>query len=279
MNNTRMIKQIVKGMKASDGDGVQLTRLIGSPYLDQLDPFLLFDAFGSDKPQDYIGGFPAHPHRGFETVTYMLEGKMRHQDSAGNAGVISAGDIQWMTAGSGIIHSEMPEQSQGLLAGFQLWVNLPADKKMTEPNYQEKSAKEIPIEHRGAGVSIKVIAGKTKNETQGVIINDRIKPTYWHVKLPAGQIFNDVIDPVHNAFIYMLTGELFCGDKKLQAKDLAILGTGKSIKLTSKSQPAEFLLIAGQPLKEPVVRAGPFVMNSQKEINQAIRDYQNGTLI
>jgi redox-sensitive bicupin YhaK (pirin superfamily) len=208
----------------------------------------------------------------------MLAGKMRHKDSAGNAGVISAGDVQWMSAGKGIIHSEMPEQSQGLLAGFQLWVNLPADKKMMAPNYQEKTAQEIPVEQIATGISIKVIAGKTKHNTQGIITNDRIKPTYWHVHLSAGQSLDEVINPSHNAFIYMIAGELFCDDKRLQAKELAILSTGGKISLTSQSQQAEFLLIAGQPLNEPVVRAGPFVMNSQQEINQAISDYQNGTL-
>jgi len=280
MKKVREIKTVISGMKASDGDGVQLTRLIGSPYLDMLDPFLLFDAFGSDQAQDYIGGFPAHPHRGFETVTYMLAGKMRHQDSVGNNGIILAGDVQWMTAGSGIIHSEMPEQTSGLLAGFQLWVNLPAKDKMNTPRYQEHAAKDIPIENNQDGQVIKVIAGATDNGTSGIIHNDTIEPIYWHVRLDKNVEFQQLLPANHNAFIYLLKGELTIGDneKRLISTQLAVLTVGENLTLTASSD-AEFLLIAGKPLRESVVRAGPFVMNTRAEINQAISDYQLGTFI
>ena len=281
MKNIKEVKRIIKGMKASDGDGVQLTRMIGSPDLDALDPFLLFDAFGSDHPQDYIGGFPSHPHRGFETVTYMLQGKMRHQDSAGNNGVICAGDVQWMTARRGIIHSEMPEQSSGLLAGFQLWVNLPAKDKMTAPKYQEKPAEEIPQQNNGEGINIKVIAGITKNGTVGIIDNENINPTYWHVNLNKQIEFQDEIPAGHNCFIYVIRGEITIGEKKtkLKVSQLAILDRGTEIKINTSIKDAEFLLIAGKPLNEPVARAGPFVMNTRAEINQAINDYQTGQFL
>lgn len=280
MTSVREVKQIIDGVKASDGDGVQLTRVIGSPYLNQLDPFLLFDAFGSDKPQDYIGGFPPHPHRGFETVTYMLAGKMRHKDSAGNEGVIEAGGVQWMTAGKGIIHSEMPEQIEGLLAGFQLWVNLPAEKKMTAPQYQEKSALDIIEEIRENGARIKVIAGETALGTKGVIKNTFINPTYWDVSLPAAKTFEDSILTGHNAFIYLIEGSVNIGDKsgQIQQGQLAVLNDGDKIKLTADQQ-SRFLVIAGKPLNEPVERAGPFVMNTKTEIQQAFADYQNGRFV
>ncbi len=279
MSKIREIKQVVTGIRASDGDGVQLTRIIGSPFLEMLDPFLLLDAFGSDKPQDYIGGFPAHPHRGFETVTYMLAGKMRHKDSAGNEGVIEAGGIQWMTAGKGIIHSEMPEQEDGLLAGFQLWVNLPASRKMVEPEYQEKTNAEIPQEIREHNSQIKIIAGKTKNGTEGLIDNPEIAPIYWDVELLEANTFTDVLPETHNAFVYLIEGEIQISDSKspLLPGQLAILGEGDRIELKSKLA-SRFLLIAGKPLNEPVERAGPFVMNTRQEINQAFTDYQSGAL-
>ena len=263
-------------MKASDGDGVQLTRIIASPELDMIDPFLLMDAFGSNKPQDYIGGFPPHPHRGFETVTYMLAGKMRHKDSAGNEGVIEAGGVQWMRAGKGIIHSEMPEQEEGLLAGFQLWVNLPASHKMVEPNYQEVTADNIPEETRGDFCHLKVIAGRTINGTQGAISNDLVDPIYWDINLSSGAQFSDEIPKDHNAFIYVIEGDLLIDDKKVREKQLAILGDGDSVEITA-STISRFLLIAGKPLNEPVARGGPFVMNTREEIKQAFADYESGS--
>lgn len=283
MNNniqTKEIQSIIKGIPTSDGDGVQLTRVIGGHSLDMLDPFLLLDEFGSDKPLDYIGGFPSHPHRGFETVTYMIAGKMRHQDSAGNSGVIEPGGVQWMTAGRGIIHSEMPEQSDGLLAGLQLWVNLPAEKKMTEPKYQEYDQNQVPIEHLENGVSIAVIAGTTKNGTKGVIENDFVEPTYWDINLSHKTQFEELLNPNHNAFIYVLEGEIAVGSKhtELNKGQLAVLDAGSRVTISSKDQ-SRFVLIAGKPLNEPVFRGGPFVMNSQQQILDAFTDYSNGNLI
>lgn len=277
--NVREVELKVNGLKASDGDGVQLTRVIGGAELNMFDPFLLFDAFGSDKPQDYIGGFPAHPHRGFETVTYMLAGKMRHKDSAGNEGVISAGDIQWMTAGKGIIHSEMPEQEQGLLAGFQLWVNLPATDKMSPPRYQEYKSDDIATETIEGVGSIKVIAGKTANGTEGVIDNTFTSPIYWHVELTDSHSLIERLPTNHNAFIYVIKGEIKIGKKftKVTAGQLAVLTLGEQLTISNQA-PASYLVIAGQPLQEPVFRNGPFVMNSKAEIYQAFADYQAGTL-
>ena len=278
MKSYRGIKQTIKGMPASDGDGVQLTRIIGSPYLNYLDPFLLLDAFGSDKPQDYIGGFPSHPHRGFETVTYMLAGKMRHKDSAGNEGIIERGGVQWMTAGKGIIHSEMPEQEDGLLAGFQLWVNLPASDKMTAPKYQEFSKKEISEEIRDDACKISVIAGETVNGTKGVIINDLISPIYWDIQLNASRFFDDKVALGHNAFVYVIEGELFIENEVLLRGQLAVLDDGSDIKI-SANENSRFLLIAGKPINEPIARGGPFVMNTNEEIQQAFSDYRQGQLV
>lgn len=278
-NKTREITQILKGVRSSDGDGVQLTRIIGSSELNLLDPFLLFDVFGSDKPQDYIGGFPPHPHRGFETVTYMLSGKMRHEDSAGNSGIIEPGGVQWMTAGKGIIHSEMPEQQQGLLSGFQLWVNLPASQKMTEPKYQERTDEEVPVEQLGENSHIKVIAGVTQKGTQGVIDNTTILPIYWYVQLEENTVFEQSMPSLHNAFIYVIKGQLLVGknSKKLSTAELAVLSNAENliIKATAESQ---FLVVAGKPLNEPVERAGPFVMNTKAELRQAFSDYETGRL-
>lgn len=277
MDTSREVKQIVNGLKASDGDGVQLTRIIGSPYLNTLDPFLLMDAFGSDQPQDYIGGFPAHPHRGFETVTYMLAGKMRHKDNAGNEGMIEPGGVQWMTAGKGIIHSEMPEQEDGLLAGFQLWVNLPAKDKMMDPKYQEKTSEEIHQEVRADGSKLKVIAGRTQQGTEGVIRNDFISPIYWDVELPAEANFVDEITLGHNAFIYVIEGQVKVGstEKQVSTGQLAVLDDGTKVSIVAQ-QKSRFLLIAGKPIGEPIERAGPFVMNTKTEIQQAFHDYQTG---
>ncbi len=278
MKQLRQVKQVIKGLRTSDGDGVQLTRIIGSHELNMLDPFLLLDAFGTDKPQDYIGGFPAHPHRGFETVTYMLAGKMRHKDNTGNSGVIEAGGVQWMTAGKGIIHSEMPEQTEGLLAGFQLWVNLPAKKKMIDPYYQEWGKEQIPETTNKNGVTIKIIAGTTKNGVQGIIKNDDISPIYWDVNLPKDTDYLELIPQGHNAFIYVIEGNVSVADyeNKLSAGELAVLEQGDEVKIQAHEK-SRLLVIAGKPLNEPVARGGPFVMNSKEEINQAFLDYQSGT--
>ncbi len=277
MKQVREVKQLIKGLRASDGDGVQLTRIIGTPYLEMLDPFLMLDAFSSDQPQDYIGGFPAHPHRGFETVTYMLAGKMRHSDNLGNQGVIEQGDIQWMSAGKGVIHSEMPEQENGLLAGFQLWVNLPAKAKMTAPKYQEVKSADIAVEQLAGGGQIKVIAGQTQKGTSGVINNEFVTPTYWDVQLTAGESLEQPIKSSDNAFVYLIEGALKLGEQQtaIQQGQLAVLTAGDSL-LLKATQASRFLVIAGKPLNESVARGGPFVMNTREEIDQAFMDYQAG---
>ena len=279
MKQFRELKKIIKGKQISDGDGVQLTRIIGIEELDMLDPFLLMDAFGSDKPQDYIGGFPPHPHRGFETVTYMLAGKMKHQDSAGNAGIIEAGDVQWMRAGKGVIHSEMPQQEQGLLSGIQLWVNLPAAHKMDDPEYQEVMQDQIPVHPRSETCRIKVIAGTTKEGIQGPVKSNFVEAIFWDINLTHGAQFIDAIPPGHNAFIYVIDGSLNFAEQGLPLlkHELGVLDMGKEIKITALSD-SRFLLIAGKPINQPVARGGPFVMNTQDEIKQAFSDYQTGRL-
>lgn len=276
----RTIKQIFKGIAATDGAGVELVRVIGQPALNMLDPFLLLDAFRSDNPDEYIAGFPAHPHRGFETVTYLLNGKMRHQDNAGHEGVIEAGGIQWMTAGKGIIHSEMPEQEDGLLEGFQLWVNLPAEHKMNSPQYQEFSAEKIPVEYR-EGSTIQVITGTTSKGTSGPVTQPLTEPLYLDITLQAGVSFNETLSPQHNAFVYGIQGQTQGLDAHQQPvtihrDELAILNLGADINLQAGPQGSRFLLISGKPLNEPVARGGPFVMNTPLELKQAIADYQSG---
>ncbi len=272
----REVFQIVNGQKTSDGDGVQLTRMIGYQSLDMLDPFLLMDAFGSDKPSDYLGGFPSHPHRGFETVTYMLAGKMHHKDNAGNEGVIQEGGIQWMSAGRGIIHSEIPEQQDGLLSGIQLWVNLPKEDKFMQPKYQEHDREKIPFE-QNENFSIKVIAGTTQNGTKGIIQNKKIDPIYLDVKLEEETYYSETIPASHNSFIFVLDGEIEIGEFRNNVKkgQLAVLGSGSNIVILSKSH-ARFIVVAGKPLNEPVAKGGPFVMNTREEIQQAFSDYKTG---
>ena len=274
------VDRIVKGCPTSDGAGVRLTRYIGSPDLNDLDPFLLLDFFESDNPDDYIAGFPSHPHRGFETVTYLLAGKVRHQDSAGHGGVIDAGGIQWMTAGRGIIHSEMPEQEDGRLAGFQLWVNLPAVEKMCQPTYHEYPAHEIPMETRGDGSTLRVIAGNTSAQTHGPITGVATNPVYLDVTLPAGCKFIEPLPESYTAFIFVITGNLnqIGGNKSnlILAKQLGILKKYGHIIVTAGDVGARFLLVAAQSLNEPIARYGPFVMNTKAEIDQAIKDYNSG---
>jgi len=275
-NGTREIVAVTPGLPATDGDGVRMTRIIGTNELNLLDPFLLLDAFESDRPQDYIGGFPSHPHRGFETVTYLLAGRMRHKDSAGNEGVIEPGGVQWMTAGKGIVHSEMPEQENGLLMGFQLWVNLPASAKMSEPGYQEFSPSETPLEQRDNGTVIRVISGTTSEGTRGVVNNDFVNPTYLDVTLPAGETFHQAVNTSDNAFLFVIEGELDVGENAtpLGSRNLGILGEGGNIHVKA-DQPARFLLVSAKPLNEPVARGGPFVMNTKEEIIQAFEDYKH----
>ncbi|MBU3005905.1 pirin family protein [Paraglaciecola arctica] len=273
----RQVQVVFAGQPISEGAGVQLSRVIGTPQFNMLDPFLLFDAFSSDQPQDYIAGFPPHPHRGFETVTYMLAGKMRHQDSAGHEGTIEAGGVQWMTAGKGIIHSEMPEQQDGLLAGFQLWVNLPKSHKMIEPAYQEKNGNEIAVESRD-GLKIRVIAGQTQNGTTGIINNTFVEPIYWDIQQQPDTLFVESITAGHNGFVYVYEGEIKLSEganQRVSKGQVAVLTDGDSIEIRALNG-AKYLLIAGRPLDEPIARGGPFVMNTREEINQAIADYQMG---
>ena len=282
----RTIVQQLTGMPTSDGAGVKLTRIIGTAQLDMLDPFLMLDCFESDDADDYVAGFPTHPHRGFETVTYLLNGRMRHKDNAGNEGVIEPGGVQWMTAGKGILHSEMPEQEEGLLKGFQLWVNLPAKAKMSEPKYQEFLPESTPLERHDNGTEIRVIAGTTNQGTVGPVINLHTYPIYMDVSLPAKATFEQAIVSEHNAFIYVIDGEVSVQESAdsnqspvgttIQAKNLAVLSKGDNLSVTSHVDGSRFLLIAGQPLNEPVARMGPFVMNTQTEIRQAVADFHNG---
>lgn len=271
----RQLRQVIGGQAATDGAGVELVRIIGQPALMQLDPFLLLDAFRSDDPDDYIAGFPPHPHRGFETVTYLLNGRMRHRDNAGNEGVIEPGGIQWMTAGRGIVHSEMPEQENGLLEGFQLWINLPASHKMTAPAYQEFGHDRIPQETR-PGCSIRVISGRTSQGTRGPVSQPLTDPLYLDVALEPETVFEESLQPGHNAFIYVIEGELRLDGVAVGRDQLAVLGDGDTVRLHSGSVNARFLLVAGRPLREPVARGGPFVMNTADEVRQAFADYQNG---
>ena len=284
LQNRTVIQQL-PGMPTSDGAGVKLTRIIGTPHLDMLDPFLMLDCFESDDADDYVAGFPTHPHRGFETVTYLLNGRMRHKDNAGNEGVIEPGGVQWMTAGKGILHSEMPEQQEGLLKGFQLWVNLPAKAKMSEPGYQEFLPESTPLEQRDNGIEIRVIAGETNQGTIGPVINAHTYPTYMDVSLPANTTFDQKLVNEHNAFIYVIEGEVSVQDStgsaqgkanNVKAKNLAVLSKGDNITVSSNINGARFLLIAGKPLNEPVARMGPFVMNTQTEIRQAVEDFHSG---
>ena len=297
----RTLAMQVSGVETADGDGVKLTRIIGSAHLDMLDPFLMLDCFESDDAKDYSGGFPTHPHRGFETVTYLLNGRMRHRDNAGNEGVIESGGVQWMTAGRGILHSEMPEQEEGLLMGFQLWVNLPASAKMSEPAYQEFPPESTPLEQRDNGCQIRVIAGQTDYGTVGPVINNYTSPTYLDVSLSAQSDFEQALPAEHNAFIYVIEGELTvlenqgefdnrapdspalsskmsntATEQRLTQKKLGVLTKGDRLVVRCGDQGARFLLIAGRPLKEPVARYGPFVMNSKEEILTAFDDFHQG---
>ena len=274
---TRELIKVSQGQLGSDGNGVKLTRFIGEQSLNMLDPFLLLDLFESDQPNDYIGGFPDHPHRGIETVTYMLAGKMRHKDNTGNEGIISANGVQWMTAGKGIIHSEMPEQESGLLKGFQLWINLPKTHKMTEPAYQEFSKSELALEHDDDGRKISVIAGTTNNGTTGPVINKHVSPTYIDVQLLAGTHFEQALPFDDNAFIFVIEGHVAIGaaENVLEKNQLGILSKGKQVTVASTDTNSHFLLVSATPLNEAVARGGPFVMNTQAEVRQAFHDFQH----
>ncbi|WP_341502175.1 pirin family protein [Gallaecimonas sp. GXIMD4217] len=271
----RALRAIVRGQPTSDGAGVKLKRLIGTHGVSELDPFLLLDEFSSAQADDYLAGFPDHPHRGFETVTYMLNGRMRHRDNQGNEGLLASGDVQWMTAGRGIIHSEMPEQEEGLMRGFQLWVNLPAAEKMKAPRYQDIKAAEIPVVTGEDGSRIKVIAGRY-GEITGPVDGVSLAPLYLDIELAPGASLSVPVPLGHNALVNVFEGALHLAGEEVAAGNMAILEDGDVVTLDAGAEGGRALLIAGRPLNEPVVRYGPFVMNSQEEINQAIRDYQLG---
>ncbi|MHB1871768.1 MAG: pirin family protein [Steroidobacteraceae bacterium] len=283
-SSTRGVARLVRGMPTSDGAGVKLTRVIGQPQLADLDPFLMLDEFGTDNPGDYIAGFPDHPHRGFETVTYMLDGRMRHRDNHGHEGVLVPGSVQWMTAGRGIVHSEMPEQQEGRMRGFQLWINLPSRDKMTAPRYQEFGPEKIPQVEFGAA-RVKVIAGQLGGIT-GPIVQPATDPTYLDLELAPGIEFTHVLPAGHAAFAYVYEGSVRIGEgasaATVAAHELAVLGPGETVRLEGRStagergEAARVVLVAGRPLGEPVAKYGPFVMNTREELMQAFEDFQNG---
>jgi len=281
---TRVVRRVVKGMPTSDGAGVKLRRVIGQPQLPDLDPFLMLDEFGTDRAEDYIAGFPDHPHRGFETVTYMLDGRMRHRDNHGNEGVLVPGSVQWMTAGRGLVHSEMPEQQEGRMRGFQLWLNLPAREKMTAPKYQEFGPERIPSATPAPGVTVKVIAGQVDG-TSGPIFQPATDPTYLDIALEPGAEFTQALPADYAAFLYVFEGSLQVGasaeSSLLRTHELGVLGEGGVIDLKGASagaggKVARAILVAGRPLREPVAKYGPFVMNTREELQQAFEDFQRG---
>lgn len=278
----RQLQQIVQGRETSDGAGVRIKRTLGQTAQARFDPFLMLDEFGSSSADDYIAGFPAHPHRGFETVTYMLQGHMLHEDHMGNKGHLRDGDVQWMTAGRGIIHSEMPQQEHGLMRGFQLWLNLPAAEKMKPAHYRDIPSAEIPAAELAKGGRIKVIANTAI--VDGKIVSGPIQgltteTIYWDVHLPAGGEFQHAIPETHNTFLYVYEGAIAIGEDKrnLTKGNTGLLGKGDELYVQALDTEAKFLVISGKPIREPVVQYGPFVMNSTEEIEQAIQDYRDGT--
>jgi redox-sensitive bicupin YhaK (pirin superfamily) len=275
--STRSIRQLVPAFEVTEGAGVTVHRSIGTPALKNLDPFLMLDHFGSDDPDEYIAGFPEHPHRGFITFTYMLDGHMEHRDSMGNRGDLKAGGAQWMKAASGVIHSEMPQQTDGLMRGFQLWINLPARDKLSEPAYQEFSAAAIPEVARD-GARVRVLAGEF-GDTRGVIDDPATDVLYLDVALAAGASFSLPLDDTRNGFVYVFEGSARLGGETLARHTLAVLGKGDQVEIEAGEAGSRFILVAGRPLGEPVVQYGPFVMNTREEIEQAFADYRDGRLV
>ena len=289
--NIRPIQQQINAIAVSEGAGVTVHRTLGTSALKNLDPFLMLDHFGSDDPDEYIAGFPDHPHRGFVTLTYMLDGHMEHRDSMGNRGDLRAGGAQWMKAASGVIHSEMPQQSNGLMRGFQLWINLPAREKMSDPAYQEFGPEAIP-EVVDAGVRVRVLAGEylanenVANEyagqgatTRGVIDDPHTDLRYLDVSLEPAAIFSQPLDAALRGFVYVYAGDAQAGRQALPQHSFSVLGAGDAVQLVAGPAGARFILVAGRPIGEAVVQYGPFVMNSRDEIDQAMRDYRDGTLV
>ena len=275
--NFRTVEHLITGTPTSDGAGVKLTRVLTPNLQQRLDPFLMLDAFRNENPEDYIGGFPNHPHRGFETVTYMLAGRMRHKDSAGHEGLLGAGGMQWMTAGSGLIHSELPEQEQGLMEGFQLWLNLPAKNKMTTPSYKDVANQAIPEWTSPDGITVRILAGSAQG-LAGAVQRPDTEPLLLDVHLPAGMTYIQEMPAAYNAFTYTYRGTINIQGRAIPDRTMAILtNQGEALKVSASPQSeARFLIVAGKPLLEPIVQYGPFVMNSKEEIYQAMRDYQAG---
>lgn len=275
MSEVRSIARIVAPKPVSDGAGVRMKRLIGTPELDHVDPFLLFDAFGSERGADYIKGFPDHPHRGIETVTYMLAGRMRHADNKGNSGELGPGDVQWMTAGHGIVHSEMPLQEDGLMRGFQIWVNLPGSHKMMPPRYQDVPADSIPVLEPATGVRVKLIAGEFAG-MEGAVRGILADPLYLDLHLDPGARVTLPVPAGHTAIVHAYEGDLEIADSALANDCLAILSDGSEVSIAAKGGDAKALLLAAKPWGEPVVRYGPFVMTTREEIIEAVQDFQAG---
>ena len=280
VSQPRTIERIVTGVPTSDGAGVKLTRVLTQNLQHRLDPFLMLDNFHSDDPGDYLAGFPDHPHRGFETVTYMIAGRMRHRDSSGNSGLLQNGGVQWMTAGRGIIHSEMPEQENGVMEGFQLWLNLPAKRKMIPAWYRDISKAEIPEYVTAEGVTVRVIAGSS-NGVAGAMTREETEPLYLDIDLPADSLFSTALPADHNAFIYVYRGEIMVGSTQLSERRMGILTNAPQADgvVLIASGPAKAILVAGKPLGEPIVQHGPFVMNTKEEIFQALNDLREGQLV
>jgi redox-sensitive bicupin YhaK (pirin superfamily) len=282
---SRTIERIVRGVPTSDGAGVKLTRVLTHDLQQRLDPFLMLDAFGSDKPDEYIAGFPDHPHRGFETVTYMLEGRLRHRDNHGGAGSLAPGGVQWMTAGRGIVHSEFPEQDHGMMAGFQLWLNLPGKDKMCEPGYKDLPEATIPVVATAAGVRVKIVAGSAQGAA-GAMSREGTQPYYLDVHLPVGARYDEALPAGHNAFVYVYEGAVKIGDpsgtgndaaRPVKKGEMGVLSTSSADGVTIVADaPSKLLLIAGKPLREPIAQYGPFVMNTHEQLVQAVQDYQAG---
>lgn len=278
---SRTVERKVRGQPTSDGAGVRMTRVMGTPILDHFDPFLLLDEFRSDDPNDYIAGFPDHPHRGFETVTYMLAGRMKHGDNQGNTGLLGPGSVQWMTAGRGIVHSEFPEQEEGLMWGFQLWVNLPASDKFTAPRYQDIQADGIPEAELGDGVTAKVITGELGGVT-GPVTDVATDPVYYDLHLDGGASYALPLPAGHNVFLYVYDGSISAGPqrsaRRVRRGEMALLGHGSRVEVAAEYNGAKLIVVGGRPLNEPIARYGPFVMNTAEEIHQAFADYRAGKL-
>ncbi len=279
VRRARAVERLVRGQATSDGAGVRLTRVLTQDLQRRLDPFLMLDAFGSDNPDDYIAGFPDHPHRGFETITYMIAGRMLHRDSAGHEGLLQNGGMQWMTAGRGVVHSEIPQQESGVMEGFQLWLNLPAHDKLRQPWYRDVQAADIPRRRSAEGVDVFVLAGHSGG-VAGAVTRETTEPLYLDLHLPAGARFEQALDPSHNAFVYVYRGELRIGEQAVPAQRMAILANDPQADgvVLQAGPETRALLIAGRPLREPIVQYGPFVMNSQQEIFEAVRDFREGRI-